>query len=95
MVSVEDGQQDDAWSAPITIQPSSNTSCLTPELAYLANHPGASSTSGSAANASASAAVGKQHHGNAPSAHHGIPSSAVVLLASTIAIVAASTFFAL
>jgi hypothetical protein len=37
--------------------------------------------------------VGKQHGGDAPSDHHQIPPYTAVLLASTIAIVAASTFF--
>lgn len=96
VMTIEDGQQNDAWSQPIVVQPSGNMSCLSPELAFLAEHPGPTTTSPGAANPSASAAAGANTgsgSSNAPSVHQ-IPSSAVFLGTIAIAIVA-STLFAL
>jgi len=94
VISIEDGQQNDAWSQPIVVQPSSNISCLSPELAYLAEHPGPTTTtsSTSGANATASAAAAPNNgSSDAPSAHQ-IPSSAVFLGTIAIAIVTSALF---
>lgn len=96
VITVEDAQGNDAWSQPIVVQRSDNISCLSPELAYLAQHPGPTPTStgtGSTnANASASAAAGaNKGSGGAPSTHQ-IPSSAAFLGTIAIAIVTSALF---
>jgi len=85
VISVEDDLYDEAWSQPILVQPSGNTSCLTPDLAALPNAK-ATPTSTQSGRASASAKSSKSD------ASRQIPSS--VFLLSTIGFMTCA-FFAL
>jgi len=95
LISVEDGSGDDAWSQPILVQASDNTSCLPPELAYLAEHPGPTTTSSGGTNASASASAAAGTNNGNGSAHQRLPSSAALFGTMAIAAIVASACVAL